>query len=161
MIQYACSVETISLPQSLPAAVLAEFGRAFHDPYEAPICVGANIVLVALGWWLLPASITTWLFGYHGAHALPLTMLSWMIADVPATNVIGGDARRMSVALSDRSTLLTLLVAKAIVLWLLTAPLPTLWFPPSAWCVSFRFTNGASRATATGCLATQQCSSGQ
>lgn len=123
MIQYACPVETISLPQSLPAAVLAEFGRAFHDPYEAPICVGANIVLVALGWWLAPASITTWLFGYHGAHALPLTMLSWMVADVPATNVIGGDARRMSVALSDRSTLLTLLVAKAIVLWLLTAPL--------------------------------------
>ncbi len=116
-------MDIASLPNSLREAVRAEFGRAFHDPFEAPICIGVNIVLIALGWWLLPASITSWLFGYSGAHALPLTLLSWMVSDVPATNVIGGDARRMVVAISDQSTLLRLLIAKAIVLWLLTAPL--------------------------------------
>ncbi len=116
-------MEIVSLPKSLPEAVREEFGRAFHDPFEAPICIGINVVLIALGWWLLPAFITHWIFGYYGAHALPLTLLSWMVADVPATNVIGSDARRMAVALRDRSTLLDLLVAKAIVLWLLTAPL--------------------------------------
>jgi len=120
--RYAFVVTTVSLPTSLGAAVRAEFARAFHAPYEAPICVGANAVLVLLGWWLLPASITSWLFGYHGAHALPLTLLSWMVADVPATNVVGGDARRMAVALNSRAQLLQLLLAKGIVLWLLTAP---------------------------------------
>ena len=100
-----------------------EFRRAFASPFETPSAIVLNVFLIALGWWLLPHSLRGFLFGYSGAHALPLTLLSWMVSDIPATNVLGGDAERMVLALGIRRTLLKMLLAKAMVLWLLTAPL--------------------------------------
>ncbi len=111
------------MPKSLPQAVRSEFGRAFRAPFETPSAIILNVFLIALGWWLLSSSFRGFLFGYSGAHALPLTLLSWMVSDIPATNVLGGDAERMVLALEDRPTLLKMLLAKALVLWLLTTPL--------------------------------------
>ena len=116
-------MSSVVLPQSLPQAVRFEFRRAFSSPFETPSAIVVNVFLIALGWWLLPHPLKGFLFGYFGAHALPLTLLSWMVSDIPATNVLGSDAERMVLALGIRRNLLNMLLAKALVLWLLTAPL--------------------------------------
>jgi hypothetical protein len=118
-----------------------EFRRAFASPFETPSAIVLNVFLIALGWWLLPQPLRGFLFGYSGAHALPLTLLSWMVSDIPATNVLGGDAERMTQALGMRRTLLNMLLAKALVLWLLTAP----------FCIvlDFAITAGANNVAAS------------
>ena len=66
------------------------------------------------------------LFTLHGALAFPVVLATWMLADVPATNVLGSDARRILAALDDPAALRRLLYAKNAVLWLLVAPVSAL-----------------------------------
>jgi hypothetical protein len=84
--------------------------------------VAANGALVVFFWFAVPAAADL-LLRIHGALAFPAVLASWMYSDVPATNVLGGDARRTMAALADRSMLRRLLYAKNAVLWLLIVPL--------------------------------------
>jgi hypothetical protein len=112
------------LPSTLREAVGAQFARAFHTPFETPIVVAVNGLLMTGGWFLLPNPNP--LFEFHGALAFPMILAAWMYSDVPATNVLGSDAQRSVLALDDPAAMRRLLYAKNIVLWMLIAPLCSL-----------------------------------
>jgi hypothetical protein len=114
------------LPATLRQAVKVELGVAFHSPYEVPIAVAVNGALVTVLWFFLPAHWKNALFAFHGTLAFAMVLAGWMIADVPATNVLGPDAQRMMLALDDPGTFRRLLYAKNIALWVLVAPVCTL-----------------------------------
>jgi hypothetical protein len=112
-----------TLPRTLSEAMRIEFGRAFHSPYEVPIVVAINGVLMAALWFLAPKAWDNSLFSLHGTLAFPLVLAGWMISDVPATNVLGPDHHRTRAALDDPVMLRRLLHAKNLVLWILIIPL--------------------------------------
>jgi hypothetical protein len=112
-----------SLPTNLRQAVRIELGRAFHSPYEAPIVVAVNGALMSGLWFWLPPHWKNALFSVHGSLAFAMVLAGWMFSDVPATNVVGSDARRVHAALDDPKMFRRLLYAKNIVLWILVAPL--------------------------------------
>ena len=107
-------------PASLAAGVTAEWRRAFRPPYEAPAVVAINGLLMTGAWFLLPPD---WFFRVHTARVFPIILAVWMLADVPATNVLGSDPRRMSAVLDSPGDLPRMLTAKNLVLWLLVAPI--------------------------------------
>ncbi len=109
------------LPATLGKAVKAQLARAFHAPFETLIVVGVNGLLMTGAWFLLPNPNP--LFTFHGALAFPIVLAGWMLSDVPATNVLGADAKASIAALRDPRSLLRLLYAKSLVLWALVAPL--------------------------------------
>jgi hypothetical protein len=115
--------ETRELPPTLRRAVRLEFGRAFHPPYESPIVVAVNGALMSGLWFLLPAHWKNALFSLHGTLAFAMVLASWMLSDVPATNLAGADAARVSHALDDPTMFMRLFYAKNLVLWVLVAPL--------------------------------------
>src|SRR3954463_16508060 len=74
------------------AALQAELHRAFTSPFEAPVVVLVNGLLVTGAWFLFPSDSV---FRIHAAWFFPLALASWMLSDVPATNVLGSDSARM------------------------------------------------------------------
>jgi hypothetical protein len=108
-----------ALPGTFRAAVWAEFLRSRRPPYEIPLVVGCNGLLVVLFWFSRFNSVV---FSLHGALAFPVVLGSWMYSDVPATNVLGPDRRRMLAGLDDEAMLMRLLAAKTALLWLMVAP---------------------------------------
>ena len=108
-----------AMPDSMRAALVAELGQAFSAPYQVPITVVANAVLMSAGWFLLPRD---WLFTITSPLAFPIVLSSWMYSDVPATNVLAPDRLRVLAAFDDSRMLTRLLVAKSAVLWLFVAP---------------------------------------
>lgn len=110
------------LPETLRQAVKIELDVALHSPWEIPIAVAVNGTLMTLLWFFLPAHWKNALFALHGTLAFAMVLAGWMIADVPATNVLGPDAERMTLALDDPATFRRLLYAKNIALWVLVAP---------------------------------------
>jgi hypothetical protein len=113
----------LSLPRSLGTALRVEFGRAFHAPYEVPIVVAVNGILMAGLWFLAPQKWKNALFSLHGPLAFALVLAGWMLSDVPATNVLGPDARRVGASLGDPVMFRRLLYAKNLALWTLVCPL--------------------------------------
>ncbi len=111
------------LPSTYPAAFRAELRRAFQPPYEDPAVVVGNGLLVTVAWLWLPLPLQDLLFSLHGSLAFPVVLATWMLADVPATNVLGSDADRVLAAIDDPAALTRLLYAKTAVLWLMVAPL--------------------------------------
>jgi hypothetical protein len=107
------------LPGSFRAAVRAEFLRSWRPPYEIPLVVLCNGLLVVLFWFSRFSAV---MFNLHGALAFPIALGSWMYSDVPATNVLGPDSRRSLAALDDEPMLMRLLAAKSALLWLMVAP---------------------------------------
>lgn len=99
--------------------MVAELGQAFSSPYQVPITVVTNAVLMAGAWFLLPRG---WMFTITSPLAFPIVLSSWMYSDVPATNVLAPDRVRVLEALDDSRMLTRLLVAKTAVLWLFVAP---------------------------------------
>ena len=73
-------------------------------------------------WWWAPGSWKNSLFSLHGPLAFALVLGGWMIADVPATNLLGPDPRRTRAALDDPVMFRRLLYAKNLVLWAFVAP---------------------------------------
>lgn len=118
--RYAGPVE---LPTDLRQALRTEFRHAFHAPYETPIVVAMNGALMCSAWFLAPPGLLHLLFSFHGSLAFAAVLASWMYSDVPATNVLGSDARRSLAALDDPLTLQRLVTAKNLVLWVLITPL--------------------------------------
>jgi hypothetical protein len=104
---------------SLRADLRAEFGRAFRAPWDDLIAVAANAALVTALWFLLPQAVKDWLFVPQGPAAFAIVLEIWMLADVPATNMIGKDVDTMLPALDDPPRLQQLLRAKSITLALL------------------------------------------
>ena len=86
------------MPGTFRAAVAAEMAQAFSPPYQVPIVVAVNGLLMAGAWFLLPRG---WLFTLQSALAFPVVLSSWMYADVPATNVLAPDRIRVLAALGD------------------------------------------------------------
>ena len=117
------SSEAVALPGSLLEAVRLEFGRALRAPYVVPSVVAVNGLLMAGLWWWAPGNWKNALFSLHGPLAFALVLGGWMIADVPATNLLGPDARRTRAALDDPVMFRRLLYAKNLVLWAFVAPL--------------------------------------
>jgi len=109
-----------AMPVNFRTALVAELGQAFSAPYQIPITVVANAVLMSAAWFLLPRD---WLFTITSPLAFPIVLSSWMYSDVPATNVLAPDRLRVLAALDDPRMLTRLLVAKSAVLWLFVAPL--------------------------------------
>jgi len=77
-------------------------------------------------WWWAPGDWRNSLFSLHGPLAFALVLGGWMIADVPATNLLGPDARRTRAALDDPVMFRRLLFAKNLVLWGFVAPVCSL-----------------------------------
>ena len=119
------SEATISLPATLPAALRAEFRRAAHPPYETPNVVVGNGLLMTACWVFLPATVVSFVFTFHGVLAFALVLASWMYSDVPATNLLGGDAARSRAAVEDPAMVRRMWYAKNLVLWALITPLCT------------------------------------
>ncbi len=107
------------IPTTFLAALREEARRAFAAPYQVPGTLACNGALMVAAWFLLPGD---WLFSVHTSRIFPLTLAVWMLADVPATNVLGSDAERMSVVLDRPEDLRRMLGAKHVVLWLLVVP---------------------------------------
>jgi hypothetical protein len=112
----------VRLPTTLTAAYRTELFRAFHSPYETPIVVLANGLLMGALWSWTPADS---LFSVHTIWVFPLILASWMYSDVPATNVFGSDARRMIAAFDDLPAMRRMLYAKNLVLMTLVVPIAT------------------------------------
>lgn len=97
-----------------------ELRRVLSPPYEAPVVVVVNGLLMAGAWFFLPPD---WLFRFHTARVFPLVLATWMYADVPATNVLGTDAAHMAALLDDPVGLRRALGTRAVVLWSLVTPI--------------------------------------
>jgi hypothetical protein len=106
----------------LRAEFEAQLRHAFKPPFEVPLVVAINGALMSGCWFLLPASVTSWLFTLHGPIAFAMVLAGWMYSDVPATNVLGSDAARALEVLDDPEALRRLIVAKNLVLWVLIVP---------------------------------------
>jgi hypothetical protein len=111
-----------SLPSTLRTAVQQEFTRALQAPYETFITVAVNGALMSSAWFFLPKGLKDKVFTLHGTLAFALVLAAWMYSDVPATNVLGPDARRTAAALDDPVMFRRLLYGKNIVLWALITP---------------------------------------
>ena len=118
----SASREEVALPPSLVQAVRLEFGRAFRSPYVVPSVVVVNGVLMTGLWLWAPGTWKNSLFSLHGPLAFALVLGGWMIADVPATNLLGPDPERTRAALDDPVMFRRLLFAKNLVLWSFVAP---------------------------------------
>jgi hypothetical protein len=112
-------------PEEAPLwrAVADELRRCFRWPFDVPVILAANGVAMCIGWFFLPDSLRDWFFSIHGALAFPIVLESWMLADVPSTNVLGGDAGGAIAALSDGKSFQRFLYAKSLALWVLAAPI--------------------------------------
>ena len=107
----------------LRAVVGRELRRARRPPYETPLVVLVNGLLMTGAWFFLPTGAQDALFSLHGAFAFALVLSSWMYADVPATNVLGTGARASLEQLDDRVGLRRLLIARSVVLWIFVTPI--------------------------------------
>ena len=112
----------VQLPGTITRAVRQQLALSFLPPYEAPITVAVNGALMSSAWFFLPTSLRDKLFTLHGTLAFALVLAGWMYSDVPSTNVLGPDARRIPAALGDPVMFRRLLFAKNAVLWLMVTP---------------------------------------
>lgn len=112
----------VSLPATLRQAVRTEFFRAFRPPFESLVTVAVNGALMSSSWFLLPAELKDEVFTLHGTLAFALVLAAWMYSDVPATNLLGPDSRRVTATIDDPVALRRLLSAKSIFLWLVVTP---------------------------------------
>jgi hypothetical protein len=104
---------------SLRADLGVELRRILRSPWDDLVAVGINAVLVVVLWLLLPQAWKDWLFSLQGPVAFAVVLESWMLADVPTTNMIGKDIEAMVPALADPRRLRRLLRAKSVVLALI------------------------------------------
>jgi len=107
---------------SLPGAVRAEVRRALHPPYDLPLGIAGNGLLLTACWTLLPTRAVDALFRFQGPFAFAMVLALWIYSDVPATNPLGADAGHSIAALDDPAALRRLLYAKNLALWLLATP---------------------------------------
>ena len=117
--------QPVALPSSLRAALGWELREVFRPPFADLLVVAFNAALMCGAWFLLPTSWQDWLFTLHGPLAFAMVLAGWMYSDVPATNVLAPDRRRVVAALDNPEMLRRLLYAKNLCLWCLVAPFCT------------------------------------
>ena len=115
-----CGHPALELPRGLPLRTWT----GLHRPYEAPVVVVSERPRSpGRGCGSLP--LQDFLFTLHGALAFPVVMATWMLADVPATNVLGSDPggwwRPSTTPCAPPAAL-----RQERVLWLLVAPVCSL-----------------------------------
>lgn len=115
--------DELRLPASTTEAVRQQIAFALQAPYEIPVAVAVNGALMSSAWFFLPTEWRDKLFTLHGTLAFALVLATWMYSDVPSTNVLGPDARRVVAAMDDPVMVRRLLYAKNAVLWLMITPL--------------------------------------
>jgi hypothetical protein len=110
------------LPATLNQAVRQQIALTLLPPYETLITVAVNAALMSSAWVFLPAGLKDKVFTLHGTLAFALVLAAWMYSDVPATNVLGPDAKRVVAAFDDPVMFRRLLYAKNVVLWMIVTP---------------------------------------
>ena len=115
----------VRLPKTMKEAVRDQITLTLEPPYEGPITVAVNGALMSSAWFFLPVALRDDVFTLHGPLAFALVLAAWMYSDVPATNVLGPDARRVMAAIDDPVMFRRLLYAKNIVLWAMVTPVCT------------------------------------
>ena len=118
--------EEEALPNSVSQAVRLEFGRALYTTYVVPSVIAVNGLLMAGLWRRAPGGSKYSLFSLHGPLAFALVLGGWIITDVPATNLLGPEPRRMSVGLDDPVMFRRVLYAKNLILLTFVAPVCSL-----------------------------------
>jgi len=76
----------------LRRAVANEYRRLIRPPWEIPTVLVTNGALMAAAWFLLPPRAHAFMFSLNGPLAFPVILASWMLADTPATNVMGSNS---------------------------------------------------------------------
>jgi hypothetical protein len=100
----------------LRRCVAREYGRILAPPWETPAILLTNATVMVLAWFLLPARAHAFLFSLNGPLAFPIILASWMLADTPATNVMGANTSTALSVVEDRSAYWHWLVARCVVL---------------------------------------------
>jgi len=113
----------VSLPATLPGGVRVELRRALHPPYDLPLAIAGNGLLLVACWTLLPPRAVDALFRFQGPFVFAMVLALWVYSDVPSTNLLGADAGRTVAALEDPPALRRLWYAKNLAMWLLATPL--------------------------------------
>lgn len=97
-------------------AVVSEYRRVVRPPWEIPTALVTNGALMVAAWFLLPPRAHAFLFSLNGPLAFPVILASWMLADTPATNVMGSSPALALSVLRDQSAYWRWLAARCIVI---------------------------------------------
>jgi hypothetical protein len=100
----------------LRRCVAREYRRILRPPWEVPAILLTNATVMILAWFLLPARAHDFLFSLNGPLAFPIILAAWMLADTPATNVMGANTSTALSVVADRSAYWHWLVARCVVL---------------------------------------------
>jgi hypothetical protein len=100
----------------LRRAVVSEYRRVVRPPWEIPTALVTNGALMVAAWFLLPPRAHTFLFSLNGPLAFPVILASWMLADTPATNVMGSSPALALSVLRDQAAYWRWLAARCIVI---------------------------------------------
>ncbi len=99
----------------LRRCVAREYGRILTPPWETGDPAHQRQVMV-LAWFLLPSRAHDFLFSLNGPLAFPIILASWMLADTPATNVMGANTSTALSLVEYRSAYCHCLFARCVVL---------------------------------------------
>jgi hypothetical protein len=100
----------------LRRAVVSEYRRVVRPPWEIPTALVTNGALMVAAWFLLPPRAHSFLFSLNGPLAFPVILASWMLADTPATNVMGSSPALALSVLRDQAAYWRWLAARCIVI---------------------------------------------
>ena len=100
----------------LRRAVVSEYRRVVRPPWEIPTALVTNGALMVAAWFLLPARAHAFMFSLNGPLAFPVILASWMMADTPATNVMGSSPALALSVLKDQAAYWRWLAARCIVI---------------------------------------------
>ena len=100
----------------LARIVADDYHRVFKRPWEIPKVLITNSAMMVAAWFLLPPHAHALMFSLNGPLAFPIILGSWMLADTPATNVMGANPAAGLSALQDQSAYGRRLAARCIVL---------------------------------------------
>jgi hypothetical protein len=93
-----------------------EYRRVARPPWEIPTVLVTNGALMIAAWFLLPARAHDFMFSLNGPLAFPVILASWMLADTPATNVMGSNPTLALSVLQDQAAYWRWLAARCIVI---------------------------------------------
>ena len=107
---------TLNTTPGLARFVADDYRAAFARPWEIPKVLITNSALMIAAWFLLPPHAHALMFSLNGPLAFPIILGSWMLADTPATNILGANPGAALSALQDQSAYARKLAARCIVL---------------------------------------------
>jgi hypothetical protein len=106
----------VGVVPGLRRAVVSEYRRVVRPPWEIPTALVTNGALMAAAWFLLPPRAHAFMFSLNGPLAFPVILASWMLADTPATNVMGSSPALALSVLEDQAAYWRWLAARCIVI---------------------------------------------